>query len=98
LDDKEEMQRGAATNYEALVALDKMDLVPNVEAFECCVCLTAFNPGEGAMLRECLHTFCRPCLAHTAQFSEEVEVHCPFRNDQYVCDAILQEREVRAVR
>ncbi|XP_059486084.1 titin-like isoform X2 [Neocloeon triangulifer] len=89
--------QNAATNYEALVALDKMDLVANVEPFECPVCFAAFAPGEGAMLRECLHTFCRPCLAHTAQFSEEVEVRCPFRNDQYICDATMQEREVRAL-
>ncbi|XP_065353337.1 uncharacterized protein LOC135948154 isoform X1 [Cloeon dipterum] len=90
-------QENGANNYEALVALENMDLVPNMEPFDCPVCFGSFPAGEGAMLRECLHTFCRPCLAHTAQFSEDVEVRCPFRNDQYTCDATLQEREVRAL-
>jgi len=39
--------------------LDNTDLVPNVEAFECTVCLVQYEAGEGVVLRECLHIFCR---------------------------------------
>lgn len=39
--------------------LDNTDLVPNVEPFECSVCLVQYEAGEGVVLRECLHIFCR---------------------------------------
>jgi len=46
-------------NYQQLINLDRQDLVRNVEPFDCPICMTAFGAGEGAVLRECLHTFCR---------------------------------------
>ena len=39
----------------------------------------------------------RACLAQTVQFSEEAEVKCPYRDKQYACDGVLQEREIKAV-
>lgn len=31
------------------------------------------------------------------QFNEEAEVKCPYRDAEYACDGILQEREIKAV-
>ncbi|KAJ8867594.1 hypothetical protein PR048_031396 [Dryococelus australis] len=43
-------------------------------------------------------TFCfRGCLANTVQFNEEAEVKCPYRDANYACDSVLQEREIKAV-
>lgn len=46
-------------HYLQLVDLDNTDLVPNVEPFECSVCIVQYEAGEGVVLRECLHMFCR---------------------------------------
>ena len=34
-------------------------LIQNQETFECPVCFVEADPGEGVVLRECLHNFCR---------------------------------------
>ena len=39
--------------------LDDLDIIPNVEPFECIVCYLDIEPGDGVVLRECLHTFCK---------------------------------------
>jgi hypothetical protein len=31
------------------------------------------------------------------QFNEEAEVKCPYRDDDYACNSVLQEREIKAV-
>ena len=46
----------ALTNYKAL---DDLDIIPNAEAFECLICMMDIEPGDGVVLRECLHTFCK---------------------------------------
>lgn len=56
-DESEEMKENQT--YQQLVNLDNEDLVPNVEGFECLVCLADCLPGEGVTLRECLHQFCK---------------------------------------
>jgi hypothetical protein len=39
----------------------------------------------------------RACLANTVQFNEEAEVKCPYRDADYACNSVLQEREIKAV-
>lgn len=84
-------------NYQELMVLENADLIPSTEPFECGVCLAQCEAGDGAVLRDCLHVFCRACLAQAVQFSEEAEVKCPFRDHDYACDSTLQEREIKAV-
>ncbi|XP_065164081.1 LOW QUALITY PROTEIN: uncharacterized protein [Atheta coriaria] len=84
-------------HYYELMNLDNSDLVPNCDAFECLVCLTEVKPKEGVTLRECLHQFCKMCLAHTIEFSDEAEVKCPYRDQDYSCDIALQDREIKAL-
>jgi RanBP-type and C3HC4-type zinc finger-containing protein 1 len=31
------------------------------------------------------------------QFNEEAEVKCPYRDADYACNSVLQEREIKAV-
>lgn len=83
--------------YQLLVNLERQDLIPTVEHFECPVCISECGPADGVVLRECLHNFCRTCLIHTVQFSEDAEVKCPYRDKEYACDGVLQDREIKAL-
>ena len=44
---------------DAYKQLENLDVIPNAETFECVICFLDIEPGDGVMLRECLHTFCR---------------------------------------
>ncbi|XP_061463194.1 sharpin isoform X2 [Rhineura floridana] len=84
-------------NFQQLRQLDEEALVPNQEAMECRICYLDVEPGEGVLLRECLHSFCRDCLHQLINCSEEPQVACPFRDDSYACSSQLQDREIRAL-
>ncbi|KAF3703508.1 RanBP-type and C3HC4-type zinc finger-containing protein 1 [Channa argus] len=84
-------------NFARLVMIDGQDLVPNPEPVDCRICYVDLQPGEGVLLRECLHCFCRECLRSVITCSEEPEVSCPYRDDTYCCTCSLQEREIRAL-
>ncbi|XP_063358789.1 uncharacterized protein LOC134648233 [Cydia amplana] len=79
--------------YAELVLLERRAVVPNAEVFECGVCMENYQPGEGAVLRECVHTFCMECLSDVVKHSEEPAVSCPAMG----CLGFLQEREIRAL-
>lgn len=86
------------TQYIELLSLDdSMDLTKNTEIFECSVCLVDYEPFEGVILRNCLHTFCKECVRNTIIYSDDAEVKCPFINNQYSCDCLLQDREIKAL-
>ncbi|KAJ6661534.1 hypothetical protein lerEdw1_014444 [Lerista edwardsae] len=84
-------------NFQQLRQLDEAALVPNREAMECRICYLDVGPGEGVLLRECLHSFCRACLRQVVSCNEEPQVACPFRDDSYACSSHLQDREIRAL-
>ncbi|XP_075733606.1 ranBP-type and C3HC4-type zinc finger-containing protein 1 isoform X7 [Rhipicephalus microplus] len=90
-------QTSLPQDYMRLVELDEQDLVPSMEAFECSVCFLGIEPGQGVLLRDCLHMFCRECLSSSVRYAEEAMVKCPFRNNEYSCSSHLQEREIRAL-
>ncbi|XP_026148075.1 ranBP-type and C3HC4-type zinc finger-containing protein 1 [Mastacembelus armatus] len=84
-------------NFARLVMIDGQDLVPNPEPVDCRICYVDLQPGDGVLLRECLHCFCRECLRSVIMLSEDPEVSCPYRDDTYSCACSLQEREIRAL-
>ncbi|VEN56802.1 unnamed protein product [Callosobruchus maculatus] len=94
---KKKAPQPVAQTYQQLVKLDNADLVENQEPFECVVCFMEIAPHQGVTLRECLHQFCKACLAHTIEFTEEAEVKCPYRDDEYSCNIALQDREIKAL-
>lgn len=96
-EEKIEKPLEAKEHYQQLVHLDNADLVLNIEQFECPVCLMECKPGAGVTLRECLHSFCKECLANTVKFCEEAEIKCPYRDKDYFCDSAIQEREIKAL-
>lgn len=84
-------------HYQQLVSLDMSNNAPNLEKFECTICFLEIEPRAGAVLRECLHSFCKSCLASHIMYSEDAEIKCPFIDDQYSCQSLLQEREIRSL-
>ncbi|XP_015516934.1 uncharacterized protein LOC107222188 [Neodiprion lecontei] len=83
--------------YEHLMSLENTDVIPNSVPIECPICFAPYGPCEGVILRDCLHMFCRTCIANTIMYCEEAEVKCPFRDSEYTCESTLQEREIKAL-
>ncbi|KAL8564632.1 hypothetical protein ACOMHN_032188 [Nucella lapillus] len=84
-------------NYQQLLQADSSDLVSNTQIFTCPICFDDIEVGEGIVLRDCLHQFCRTCLTDTVRLAEEAELKCPYQDDSYMCNALLMDREVRAL-
>lgn len=79
--------------YSDLVKLEQQATVSNAEAFQCDVCMEECTPGNGVVLRECVHSFCNECLSDVVRHSEEPVVHCPATG----CRGVLQEREIKGL-
>uniref|UniRef100_T1JMG8 RanBP-type and C3HC4-type zinc finger-containing protein 1 n=1 Tax=Strigamia maritima TaxID=126957 RepID=T1JMG8_STRMM len=92
-----EADKYKAENYQRFIDLEEIQFVANVQTFECKVCESDIDVGEGITIRECLHTFCRECIAGTIEYSETAEVKCPYSDANFSCDALLQDREIRAI-
>lgn len=86
----------SADHYHELLSLDTADLILNFEPFECPICLLNFKKGEGIILRECFHVFCRECLQHTVKFSEDIQIKCPYMDTEMSCESLIQDREIRS--
>lgn len=88
----------ASNHYLELLSLDNLnDIAVNREAFECAVCFVEYEPAEGVVLRNCLHTFCKECIRNTIIYSEEAEVKCPYIDATYTCECTLQDREIKSL-
>ncbi|XP_041040697.1 ranBP-type and C3HC4-type zinc finger-containing protein 1 isoform X1 [Carcharodon carcharias] len=94
---QQELEEKRLQNYQNLLQLDGQHLVLNREPIECRICLLDVKPGEGVVLRDCLHSFCSECLKQLIRSCTEPQVPCPFRDESYACNSKLQEREVRAL-
>lgn len=79
--------------YSELVDLERQALIPNTEIFECEICMEQCNVGDGVVLRECVHSFCKGCLSDVIRHCEEPMVSCPATG----CPGELHEREIRAL-
>ena len=57
--EKQHQQEEALRNYQALIQAEDAEMVTNKEEFDCLICYVPTPPGEGVILRECLHQFCK---------------------------------------
>ena len=77
----EEPKEEKKTNLDMYKQLENLDIIPNAETFECTICYLDVEPGDGVVLRECLHTFCRwsqnisTFFISSITFSEYVWLH-----------------------
>lgn len=76
---------------------EKLDLLLNNKEFECSICFGDIEPGDGVILHECLHMFCRNCLIRLVEHNEQAEVKCPFVDENESCWCFLQPREIKAL-
>ncbi|XP_055614394.1 ranBP-type and C3HC4-type zinc finger-containing protein 1-like [Uranotaenia lowii] len=86
-----------SNHYSELVNLDAADLIANVDPFDCPICFGHFKQYEGIVLRDCLHSFCKECLVNTINYCEEAEIKCPYMDNSYSCESIVQQREIKAL-
>ena len=49
-------------NFVTLLQTAQQSLIPNQDEFDCGICFVTVEPGEGVVLRECLHRFCRSAI------------------------------------
>ncbi|XP_019734926.1 ranBP-type and C3HC4-type zinc finger-containing protein 1 isoform X1 [Hippocampus comes] len=89
---KEVQQAERQINYLNLVQTDDQSLIPTTSETTCPICFSTLEPGEGVVLRECLHTFCRECLRGTILNCADAEVSCPEE-----CEMKLVDREIKAL-
>lgn len=83
-----------STTYLELLNLDNAGVVANVDPFECTICFNEYEVGEGVVLRDCLHIFCKECLSYAIQYCEEPEVKCPYKDTDYSCEMVLQVTDI----
>lgn len=81
-----------------LMELENLEYVETREIFVCAICLMDIEPGDGLMLKNCLHEYCKGCLSRTIETSDDVEIRCPFvAEDGNHCEGILKDSEMRAL-
>jgi RanBP-type and C3HC4-type zinc finger-containing protein 1 len=76
--------------YEELKNIDELTKVCNLELFSCPICFEQIEPGQGTILRDCLHAFCNKCCAQHIVHSTDVEIKCPYIDPDYSCASIMQ--------
>lgn len=82
----------------ALLALEENDYVENRIKFECQICLSIVKEGDGLVLKNCLHEYCKVCLSNHIEHSDELEVPCPYVAENGArCEGIIQDRELRSL-
>ena len=57
--ERKKQEEEARRNYAALLNTDAVPVVLNEEEFDCPVCYTPIDPGDGIRLRGCLHMVCK---------------------------------------
>lgn len=69
----------------------------NISVFECPICFDEIEPGNGVVLKNCLHNVCVRCFCEHVKMCEDPAVICPYNSKQGPCELFIQEREIRAI-
>ncbi|CAO1393836.1 unnamed protein product [Diamesa serratosioi] len=80
-----------------LEELDANTFIENKEPFSCPICMIDIDIGAGVVLKNCLHMFCKKCMNKTIEHSNDIEIKCPFMDDQGSCEFHLQDSEFRSM-
>lgn len=77
---------------------ENYEFVENKNKFGCAICLQNIKPGDGIVIKNCLHEYCKPCLGRYIQKSDSAIVPCPFRaDDRTRCIGFLMDSEIRSL-
>ena len=76
-----------AARFSLMVEADQQDLIPNDQGFNCSMCMDDVTPGQGVILKECLHTFCRqaPALVYTLHIHTHTQAHTHTHSNTWPC-------------
>jgi len=94
--EKEKLEK-RKINYDRHVSAVLSSITLSGEAVDCLICLTTTDSGNGVRLQNCLHTFCKDCLVGHIMTGNDASVRCPYVDDEYSCNDVLQDREIRAL-
>jgi hypothetical protein len=70
-------------------------LVYSKEDSYCNMCRRFLQKGQGIVLKDCLHIFCRRCLNHALENNEEATMRCP--NINLKCEFEVRDDEIKAI-
>lgn len=84
-------------NYNHHLSVSERSIIQSMEPVECKICFTDANPEDTIVLRECLHRFCKDCIAEHVKASEEAIVTCPYMDDDYKCNSVITHGEIKAL-
>lgn len=77
---------------------ENYEFVENKNKFDCAICLQIIKPGDGVVIKNCLHEYCKTCLGRYIQKSDSAIVPCPFRADDGArCIGFLMDSEIRSL-
>lgn len=91
-----ELSKG--TCYKKLLKIESLPLITNNHTFNCVLCNTWTARGNGVLLKNCLHSFCKPCLIDIIKnnpVEQNGKVNCPYKPDQ--CENLLREDEIKTL-
>ncbi|XP_039264818.2 ranBP-type and C3HC4-type zinc finger-containing protein 1-like [Styela clava] len=84
-------------NYNRHLSVSEQSIIQSMEPVECLICFEETNPEDTIVLRECLHRFCKDCIAEHVKNSDEAIVTCPYMDDNYNCNSVITHREIKAL-
>lgn len=78
--------------------VEEFEFVENKNEFQCDICMDNCKPGEGIVLKSCLHQYCRNCIGKYIEGAGEAEIPCPWRDDDGLrCIGMISEMEIRSL-
>lgn len=88
----------SVTIYRELLEIEESDgTIANQTKIDCAICLTAIDIGNGVVLRNCLHSFCKDCVNRLIVTTDTCDIKCPHIANENACQEILQDKEIRAL-
>lgn len=86
------------TIFKELLEIEESDgTIANQKKIDCAICLTAIDIGNGVVLRNCLHSFCKDCINRLIVTADSGDIKCPHIANKDSCQEILQDKEIRAL-
>lgn len=85
------------SEWQHLQNLETRDFIKNNHPFDCSICFSFVPIDKGVTLKNCLHSFCKECIAETIKHSNEQLVICPYASAEGSCEFHIQDREIRAL-
>lgn len=92
--------RLTTNNYQSLLEIrDVNGILTNYEIFDCPICSTSVEIGNGIVLQNCLHWFCKGCVKNLIVSSLLEEIWCPFVDEttNSMCGDLIKDSEIRTL-